>query len=152
MITSEVHAPDRTQAHGIPGLMLAALGVVFGDIGTSPIYAFREALHVSAGGAGPSVSRLSVLGLLSLIVWALVIVVSLKYVSFVLRADNNGEGGTLSLMALARGKRVGHSTLILALGICGASLFLGDAVITPAISVLAAVEGLKVVAPNSIRW
>ena len=129
-------------------MAIAALGVVFGDIGTSPIYAFREALHVSAGGAGPSVKEANVLGLLSLIVWALTIVVSIKYVCFVLRADNRGEGGTLSLMYLARGSNKMASLFILGLGVCGASLFLGDAVITPAISVLSAVEGLKVVAPG----
>ncbi|QPC95400.1 potassium transporter Kup [Mesorhizobium sp. INR15] len=145
---SSDHAPHRIAGASTPKLVLAALGVVFGDIGTSPIYAFREALHASAGGAGPSVSDMNVFGLLSLIVWALLIVVTLKYVTFVLRADNNGEGGTLSLMALARGKRTAHAKLILVLGVCGASLFFGDAIITPAISVLSAVEGLKVITPG----
>ncbi|QPC95879.1 hypothetical protein GA829_35710 (plasmid) [Mesorhizobium sp. INR15] len=145
---SSDHAPHPVAGASTPKLVLAALGVVFGDIGTSPIYAFREALHASAGGAGPSVSDMNVFGLLSLIVWALLIVVTLKYVTFVLRADNNGEGGTLSLMALARGKRTAHAKLILVLGACGASLFFGDAIITPAISVLSAVEGLKVITPG----
>ncbi len=86
--------------HNLPILMFGALGVVYGDIGTSPIYAFREALHASSGGG--VVSRSDVLGVLSLIVWALTVIVTIKYVVFVLRADNRGEGGTLSLMALAR--------------------------------------------------
>lgn len=124
-------------------LMLGALGVVYGDIGTSPIYAFREALHTAEG----AVSRSDVLGVLSLIVWALTIIVTIKYVAFVLRADNKGEGGTLSLMALARSAYPAGSKLVLGIGLCGASLFFGDAVITPAISVLSAVEGLGVVTP-----
>ena len=94
--TAGEHAADKN----IPVLMLGALGVVFGDIGTSPIYAFREALHSSAGDG--VVDRGDVLGVLSLIVWALTLIVTVKYVAFVLRADNRGEGGTLSLMALAR--------------------------------------------------
>ena len=126
-------------------LVLGALGVVYGDIGTSPIYAFREALHASSEGG--TASRMDVLGVLSLIVWALTVIVTIKYVVFVLRADNKGEGGTLSLMALARSSFPRGSALILALGICGASLFFGDAIITPAISVLSAVEGLEVVTP-----
>ncbi|MDP3895349.1 MAG: potassium transporter Kup [Mesorhizobium sp.] len=126
-------------------LILGALGVVYGDIGTSPIYAFREALHISSGGG--MASRDAVLGVLSLIVWALMLIVTVKYVVFVLRADNRGEGGTLSLMALARGSVTRGSGVILGIGICGAALFYGDAIITPAISVLSAVEGLKVVTP-----
>ncbi len=126
-------------------LMLGALGVVYGDIGTSPIYAFREALHASSGDA--AATRAEVLGVLSLIVWALTLIVTIKYVVFVLRADNEGEGGTLSLMALARRAYPRASGAILAIGICGASLFFGDAIITPAISVLSAVEGLEVVTP-----
>src|SRR5215510_13053620 len=126
-------------------LTLGSLGVVYGDIGTSPLYAFREA--VVAASAGGNVTRANVLGVLSLILWALIIVVTLKYVLILLRADNNGEGGTLSLMALAYrglGRRALGVTLI---GIVGASMFLGDSVITPAISVLSAVEGLKVATP-----
>ncbi|MEZ5780875.1 MAG: potassium transporter Kup [Rhizobiaceae bacterium] len=125
--------------------MLAALGVVYGDIGTSPIYAFREALMASAG--GQVASREDILGVLSLIIWALTIIVTIKYIIFVLRADNHGEGGILSLMALARGAMKGRPAFILFIGILGASLFYGDAVITPAISVLSAVEGMKVVTP-----
>src|SRR5918994_2539838 len=126
-------------------LMLGALGVVYGDIGTSPIYAFREALHASSGGA--MVTRTDVLGVLSLIVWALTLIVTIKYVVFVLRADNKGEGGTLSLMALARASNPNWSKAILGIGVIGAALFFGDAIITPAISVLSAVEGLKVATP-----
>lgn len=126
-------------------LMLAALGVVYGDIGTSPIYAFREALIASSG--GEAASRGEVLGVLSLIIWALTIIVTIKYICFVLRADNRGEGGTLSLMALARGAMRDRPGPVLVVGMLGAALFYGDAVITPAISVLSAVEGMKVVTP-----
>ncbi len=132
--------PEK-QSTGV--LMVGALGVVYGDIGTSPIYAFREALHAS----GPAFIREDVLGVLSLIVWALTIIVTIKYVAFVLRADNNGEGGTLSLMALARSAYPAGSKWILGVGLCGAALFFGDSIITPAISVLSAVEGLEVMTP-----
>ena len=132
-------------SHDIRLLVIGALGVVFGDIGTSPIYAFREALVASAG--GQVASREDILGVLSLIIWALTIIVTIKYVMFVLRAHNRGEGGTLSLMALARRTLPKRSGIILALGMVGASLFYGDAVITPAISVLSAVEGMNVVTP-----
>lgn len=136
----QAHPPSRT---GL--LMLGALGVVYGDIGTSPIYAFREALHAASGGG--ATLRMEVLGVLSLIVWALTLIVTVKYVIFVLRADNKGEGGTLSLMALARSAYPRAGGAILVIGICGAALFFGDAIITPAISVLSAVEGLEVVTP-----
>ena len=121
----------------LPLLMLGALGVVYGDIGTSPIYALREALNAATGGA-PAVPE-QVLGVLSLIFWALTIIVTIKYIAFVLRADNKGEGGILSLVAMVRGSLPGRPGWILGLGIVGAALFLGDAVITPAISVLSAV-------------
>lgn len=134
---------------GLPALVLAALGVVYGDIGTSPLYAFREALHASIGSGS---HRDNVLGILSLIVWALTIVVTVKYVTFVLKADNRGEGGTLSLMTLARGSLPGRPIWVLVMGVAGASLFLGDAIITPAISVLSAVEGIQVVAPTLATW
>ncbi|TPI49577.1 potassium transporter Kup [Mesorhizobium sp. B2-9-1] len=136
------HAETERQ-HSTKVLMLGALGVVYGDIGTSPIYAFREALHASSS----SVARYDVLGVLSLIVWALTIIVTIKYVAFVLRADNKGEGGTLSLMSLARSAYPPGSRFILVIGLCGAALFFGDSIITPAISVLSAVEGLKVITP-----
>ncbi|WP_409934768.1 potassium transporter Kup [Rhizobium leguminosarum] len=134
---------------GLPSLVVAALGVVYGDIGTSPLYAFREALHAT-GGSGAH--QENVLGILSLIIWALTIVVTLKYVTFVLKADNRGEGGTLSLMSLARESLRGRPKWVLVLGVTGASLFLGDAIITPAISVLSAVEGIQVVAPALTNW
>ena len=130
-------------------LTLGAIGVVYGDIGTSPIYAFREAMHARPGAAS-SVSE--ILGLLSLIVWALTLTVSLKYVFFVTRADNNGEGGTLSLVALARKTFTNPPVWITMLGVLGAALFYGDAIITPAISVLSAVEGIELVAPDLTRW
>lgn len=130
---------------GFWALTLGSVGVVFGDIGTSPLYAFREAVHNAAHG-GP-VSREIVLGVLSLILWSLIVVVTIKYVLLLLRADNNGEGGTLSLMALGQRALGRRSWLLLALGVIGGSMFLGDAMITPAISVLSAVEGLKIAAP-----
>ncbi len=133
----------------LPILTLGAIGVVYGDIGTSPIYAFRQAMAVRPGGAATGDE---VLGLLSLIVWALALTVALKYVFFVTRADNNGEGGTLSLMALARKTFENPPLWITALGVVGAAMFYGDAMITPAISVLSAVEGLELVAPNMTRW
>lgn len=124
---------------GFWGLSLGALGVVFGDIGTSPLYAVREALAHSRD----SGSEASVLGVVSLIIWALLLVVTLKYVLFLMRADNKGEGGTLAMMALAQ-RSIGRSTAIVTfLGICGAALFYGDGIITPAMSVLSAIEGLK---------
>lgn len=134
--------PVRT---GFWALTLGSIGVVFGDIGTSPLYAFREAVHNASHG-GP-VSREIVLGVLSLILWSLIVVVTVKYVLLLLRADNNGEGGTLSLMALGQRALGRRSWLLLALGVIGGSMFLGDAMITPAISVLSAVEGLKIAAP-----
>src|SRR6201747_2897785 len=127
-------------------LTLGSIGVVFGDIGTSPLYAFREAVTHAAH--GQPVSRIIVLGVLSLILWALFIVVTAKYVLLLLRADNNGEGGTLSLMALGQRALGRRSLPLLALGVVGASMFIGDSMITPAISVLSAVEGLKLVTPG----
>ena len=122
------------------GLIIGAIGVVFGDIGTSPLYAMREALHHSRSGGA---EELAVLGVVSLVFWALILVVTLKYVVFLMRADNKGEGGTLALMALAQRAVGRRSALIFILGICGAALFYGDGVITPAVSVLSAVEGLR---------
>src|SRR6266480_1416977 len=126
-------------------LTLGSIGVVFGDIGTSPLYAFREA--VASAAHGQPVTRVIVLGVLSLILWALFVVVTAKYVLLLLRADNNGEGGTLSLMALGQRALGRRSWPLLALGVVGASMFIGDSMITPAISVLSAVEGLKLAAP-----
>ena len=125
-------------------LTLGSVGVVYGDIGTSPLYALRESLHHAkpTGVAAPEV-----LGVVSLLTWALIIIVTVKYVIYLLQADNNGEGGTLSLMALAQRALGTRSTAVFFLGVTGAALFCGDAVITPAISVLSAVEGLKIVEP-----
>ncbi|MBN8529559.1 MAG: potassium transporter Kup [Caulobacterales bacterium] len=125
---------------GFRALVIGAIGVVFGDIGTSPLYAMREALHHSRSGGA---AELAVLGVVSLVFWALILVVTLKYVVFLMRADNKGEGGTLALMALAQHAIGRKSGLIFLLGVCGAALFYGDGVITPAVSVLSAVEGLK---------
>ncbi|MBB2971055.1 KUP system potassium uptake protein [Mesorhizobium sp. RMAD-H1] len=127
-------------------LLMGALGVVYGDIGTSPIYAFREGLHAATGDG--TLTRSDILGVISLIFWALTLIVTVKYVIFVLRADNNGEGGILSLMALVRSSFRRRPGFVLGIGICGAALFFGDAVITPAISVLSAVEGLEIVTPE----
>ncbi|HEX4940119.1 MAG TPA: potassium transporter Kup [Candidatus Kapabacteria bacterium] len=132
-----------------PGIALAlgALGVVFGDIGTSPLYALKECFHA---GHGIPISFENVVGILSLIFWSLVTVVSLKYVAFIMRADNNGEGGILSLLALAlrsENKAGWRRSLLIGVGLFGAALFFGDGMITPAISVLSAVEGIKVAAP-----
>jgi KUP system potassium uptake protein len=132
-------------ATGLLGLAIGSIGVVYGDIGTSPLYAFREA--IKATGAEQAATSDAVFGVLSLILWALIFIVTFKYVLVLLRADNNGEGGTLTLMALARKATGDTIPAVVMLGIIGAALFFGDALITPAISVLSAVEGLKVVAP-----
>jgi KUP system potassium uptake protein len=123
-------------------LSLGAIGIVFGDIGTSPLYALREAVKASSG--GPE----AVLGILSLIVWTMLLIVTLKYVLVLLNADNKGEGGTFALMALGQSVAKRSASLILVLGVVGAAFFYGDAVLTPAISVLSAVEGLKLVTPH----
>ena len=127
-------------------LAFASIGVVFGDIGTSPLYAMREALHpvVNAGGD----LRLAALGVVSLLLWALILVVGLKYVILLMRADNKGEGGILSLVVLVETLLKKKGGVVLALGIIGAAFFFGDAMITPAMSVLAAVEGLAVINPR----
>ena len=140
--------PAGHAKHHLPILVLGALGVVYGDIGTSPIYAFRQAMAVRPGAAS---TETEVLGLLSLIIWALTITVTVKYIFFVTRADNKGEGGTLSLMSLAK-SGVKRGRWITALGVLGAALFFGDAIITPAMSVLSAVEGVKLVAPDLSNW
>src|SRR4051794_25603843 len=139
------HDAGARSATGFWALTVGSIGVVYGDIGTSPLYAFREA--ITAATAGGEVTPAAVLGVLSLIFWALIIVVTLKYVLILLRADNNGEGGTLTLMALAQ-RALGRSTPVLfLLGTISGALFYGDAVITPALSVLSAVEGLKIATP-----
>src|SRR5207249_4305178 len=158
---STVAAAERggtvsTEAHGKPragpgflALTLGTIGVVYGDIGTSPLYAMRESV-VAAVGTGNPANETAVFGILSLIIWALILVVTLKYVVILLRADNNGEGGTLTLMALATralGRVSRAAGFIALLGIISAALFYGDAVITPALSVLSAIEGIDVATP-----
>ena len=127
-------------------LALGSIGVVYGDIGTSPLYALREA--VLAANKEGAVLPETVLGILSLITWTLLLVVTLKYVIVLLNADNKGEGGTFALMALGQSVAKRSASLLLVLGVVGAAFFYGDAVITPAISVLSAVEGLKLLAPG----
>src|SRR3954466_10196201 len=135
------HGDAHTTA-GFGALTLGSIGVVYGDIGTSPLYAFREAVMAASGAEGVPTPA-AVLGVLSLILWALIVVVTLKYVVILLRADNNGEGGTLALMALAQRAVGTRGTTIVLLGIISGALFYGDAVITPALSVLSAIEGMK---------
>ena len=158
-MTSEVAAPaaetPAASGHGdvhstanFAALTLGSIGVVYGDIGTSPLYAFREA--VVAASDGGQVTAQAVLGVLSLILWALMVVVTMKYVLILLRADNHGEGGTLALMALAQRAVIKAGTtraagVIVLLGVISGALFYGDAVITPALSVLSAIEGIKLV-------
>ncbi len=129
----------------LPAGMLAAAGIVFGDIGTSPLYTLKECLSILPDG---SVSPAAVMGFLSLIFWALTLIVTLKYVCFVMRADDDGEGGILTLMALARrgvSSKAGH--VVMLAGLIGGAFFYGDGVITPAISVLSAIEGIEVISP-----
>jgi KUP system potassium uptake protein len=136
----------QTPKAGFWALMLGSIGVVYGDIGTSPLYALRESVTAAVGAGNPA-SEPVVLGILSLIIWALLIVVTAKYVLILLRADNNGEGGTLALMALASRGVGAHASTVILLGIVSGALFYGDAMITPALSVLSAIEGLKIVTP-----
>ncbi|MDZ4375875.1 MAG: KUP/HAK/KT family potassium transporter, partial [Phenylobacterium sp.] len=138
---SQADANDHPRKEGFWALALGSIGVVFGDIGTSPLYAMRVALANTASGGA---DRDTVLGVVSLITWALILIVTIKYVVFLMRADNKGEGGTLALMALAQRLTQGRrSFVIVALGMLGAALFYADGVLTPAVSVLSAVEGLK---------
>lgn len=144
----EAQATDH-KSHSLLALAVGAVGVVYGDIGTSPLYAFREALRPLSG---DGLTRPEVLGILSLLIWTLIVVVTIKYVVFLLRADNRGEGGVLALYTLARLAIGRRSVPVLALAITGAALFYGDAVITPAISVLSAVEGTELVLPAMEEW
>jgi KUP system potassium uptake protein len=142
-VTDQTAAADHAVAHpAFIALSIGAIGVVFGDIGTSPLYAFREALQQTAGdGIDPS----EILGVLSLALWTLTLIVTMKYVLFLMRADNHGEGGVLALAALARRALGMRSRIALVLGAAGAALFYGDAIITPALSVLSAMEGLRTI-------
>jgi KUP system potassium uptake protein len=141
------NAPRRARIEkaGRLGLMLGALGVVFGDIGTSPLYALQTVFSLDGGVVTPT--ETDVYGVISLVFWAITLIVSVKYVTFILRADNDGEGGIMALTALVQIARARATWLVL-LGIFGAALFYGDGVITPAISVLSAVEGVEVVSPS----
>lgn len=134
--------------HSLQSLAIAAIGVVFGDIGTSPLYSLKEAFSPAHG---IPLTPSAILGVISLLFWAIILVVGIKYVLFVMRADNNGEGGVLALMALSLrplNPKSRITGLMMALGIFGACMFYGDAVITPAISVMSAVEGLEVATPQ----
>ncbi|MDP1646316.1 MAG: potassium transporter Kup [Thiobacillus sp.] len=143
---------NDSQNNKLLTLALGAVGVVFGDIGTSPLYALKEAFN---GPHGADINHANILGVLSLMLWALILVVSLKYVLFIMRADNKGEGGIMALIALTQRVFRADSRrkwLLLTLGLFGAALFYGDGMITPAISVLSAVEGLEVAAPALHRY
>ncbi len=138
---------SQTQQTPLHLLTLGALGVVFGDIGTSPLYALKECFHASHGLA---ITHDNIVGLLSVIFWSITLVVSIKYIAFIMRADNNGEGGIMALLALSlRNKHLSATgrLALVSIGLFGAALFFGDGIITPAISVLSAVEGLKLVTP-----
>jgi KUP system potassium uptake protein len=138
--------PHTARKASFWALALGAIGVVYGDIGTSPLYALKESLNAARDGG--ETTDAMVTGVLSLMLWALIIIVTLKYVMVMLRADNDGEGGTLSLMALAERSYGTGTWFIPLLGMAGAALFYGDAMITPAISILSAVEGLELITPS----
>lgn len=129
-------------------LAVGSIGVAYGDIGTSPLYAFREAVKAATGPGDVPAGENAILGVLSLMMWTIILIVTIKYVFILLRADNNGEGGTFALMVLGQKAAKQSAPFILVLGIAGASFFYGDAVLTPAISVLSAVEGLKLITPQ----
>src|SRR6516225_10232376 len=149
--TDQMVEDDQDTPPGRGGLVIAALGVVFGDIGTSPVYTFRECFNPEHG---LPLDAEHVLGALSMIFWVLIIVVAVKYVLLIMRADNRGEGGILALLALAlesaRSER--SRAFLVLLGLGGAALFYGDSMITPAISVLSAVEGLGMITPALNRF
>jgi KUP system potassium uptake protein len=148
-IDARTVAPANGESHPKAGfwtLTLGSIGVVYGDIGTSPLYAVRESVLAAVGSDNPATEPI-VLGILSLIVWALLLIVTAKYILILLQANNNGEGGTLALMALANRALGGRGSFVILLGIISGALFYGDAMITPSLSVLSAIEGLKVVTP-----
>src|SRR5439155_21839721 len=142
------HKSPANDRHNMIGLMMGAMGVVFGDIGTSPLYALKATVLATEGGLP---NHVAVMGSLSMIFWALILVVTVKYVLIIMRADNNGEGGTLALAALAH-RSPGMTRRIKATigvgAIVGLALFFGDGMLTPAVTVLSAVEGLKVENPH----
>nr|WP_318272740.1 potassium transporter Kup [Paracoccus saliphilus] len=138
------NVPDQHATKNRAALVVGAVGIVYGDIGTSPIYAMRESLHAASR---DGLTRADVLGVISLLIWTLILIVSFKYVMLVMRADNRGEGGTLSLVTLVQQALGRRPVWLLGLGMIGVSLFFGDAIITPAMSVLSAVEGLSIVTP-----
>ncbi len=142
---SDLPTPGQHHTGSLWKLALGSVGVVYGDIGTSPIYAMRESLRATVEATGGPLQRAEVIGVISLLIWSLIVVVAFKYFTFVLRADNRGEGGTLSLVALVQQALGRRPVWLLALGMLGLALFLGDAMITPAISVLSAVEGVSLV-------
>jgi KUP system potassium uptake protein len=154
-MTQTSEQPGETPTGGQPApanpsknlakLILGSIGVVYGDIGTSPLYALRESLHAASR---DGLTRDDVYGVISLLIWTLIIIVTIKYVLLIMRADNRGEGGTLSLIALIQQALNKRPAWLLAIGVIGISLFFGDAIITPAMSVLSAVEGLSLVAPG----
>lgn len=141
---SDLPTPDQHSRHGVWKLTLGSIGVVYGDIGTSPIYAMRESLHAASR---DGLTRDDVVGVISLLIWALILIVTVKYVLLIMRADNRGEGGTLSLVALVQRALGSRPAWLLAIGMVGISLFFGDAMITPAMSVLSAVEGMSLLTP-----
>lgn len=150
--SGEAEHQDDAGHHGSGNLgllVLGCIGVVYGDIGTSPLYAMRESLHAASR---DGLTRDDVVGVISLLIWTLTLIVTLKYVMLIMRADNRGEGGTLSLVALVQQALRRRPAWLLGLGMVGISLFFGDAIITPAMSVLSAVEGMAIVAPGFAPW
>ena len=145
-----MHASSATKSPAVAALALAALGVVFGDIGTSPLYTLTACFSISGAAA---TSRSDVIGIASCLVWALIIVVCVKYISVIMRVDHDGEGGILALLALASRKRIGGvpaaGGLVTMTVVIGAAMLLGDGSITPAISVISAMEGLKLISPSA---
>src|SRR4029453_4180514 len=151
MAAAPLERPDHRDQGGLFALAFGALGIVYGDIGTSPLYAFRESFEH----ADLDVSQTTAYGVASVVFWALVLIISIKYLLLVMRADNHGEGGILALTALLlprRGLPTGTKRIIIALGVFGTALLYGDGLITPAISVLSAVEGFEVASSAFEAW
>ena len=147
MTAQTTEAPHATHSQSLPALSLAALGVVYGDIGTSPLYTLKVVLNATGTHPGPE----AILGALSLIVWTLIIITTVKYITLALRVDNEGEGGVFALMALLS-RTPGRHRLVLLIGMFGAALVYGDCALTPAISVLSALEGLDIIASDLDRY